>query len=577
MNRSLRRAVLSCGALTTAALLAFGGVASAVLAQEPDPSEIPTSASPPPETTTTTTTTTTEPPSSSAPQPPSSEQAQPRTVATPAALRTTVEFDKQQYLLHEDMRIKFTITNIGEQAAERVRFPFPIGSPMYDRWNWSPLRPGGDGIQVAPGETRVLEFSGAVADRYNWQDRTAGFTDRYLDFTGRTDNREDHFGALAAVTPTAGDVRGVVYGDSNHNGRQDEGEALAGMNVQIFGAYGNRDTRATGSDGRFLFEKVEGGPWLAAYQHPDGWVVPTGDGSVQNLRVTPDGVELLVRAERPSTDSLTATLTLDKGTYQAGEQATISVALSNNGSRPVTGVQAACRDFGDYYIGTQVNWGDLAPTGEGVTIGAGETRTFSVVDVVPQDAVNHGEVLAVCIFGPQILKDRGFAEAGARAVVPGGFGSIEGLIWHSRDNSGGFEEGEGVAAVRVVLHDKYTDAVVAEAVTDESGRLTFDHVPAGWYVAHVDGPWTYRVEFERVVHVTTYAPVQLRIQVDPKAEEPWPPTPGPTPPGPGGSAPPPVKVALAQTGASVLGLCLLGGLLVAFGTGAVAASRNREA
>ncbi|HEX7307282.1 hypothetical protein [Lentzea sp.] len=434
---SLRRALLRFGALTAAALLALG--APTALAQEPEP-----------------------------------------------ALRTTVEFDKQHYLLHENMRIKFTITNVGTRAAEHVRLPFPLGSPMYDRWNWQPLRPTDDGITVAPGETRVLEFSGAVADRYNRQNATAGFTDRYLNFTGRKDNKEDRFGALATVTPTAGDVRGVVYGDKNRNGRQDDGEVLAGTAVTIWGAYGNRAERTTSSDGRFLFEGVEGGPWLAGYRHPDGWVVPRGDGAAYDLLVTPTGVELSVRAERPATDSVQAQLDLDRTTYRAGDPVTITATLTNSGTVPVDGVQAACLDYGSkQYIGSRVSWGDLAPTGRGVTLAAGETRKFSVTDVVPQEALGRGEVVAVCQFGPRVLEGNGNAEATAKA------------------------------------------AVSAEPVTEE------------------------------------------------------PPTPGPVPPGPSGAAQPQPQPqpqqALARTGASVLGLGLLGVLLVALGAGALAASRNREA
>ncbi|MFD5825433.1 SdrD B-like domain-containing protein [Lentzea sp. NPDC060358] len=439
-NRSLRRALPGAGALTTAAVLAFGGAATA---QEPAPPS----------------------------------EAPPR-----AVLRTTVELDKPHYLLHEDMRMKFTITNIGGQVAERVRFRLPPGDPHYDRWNWAPLRETQEGIRLEPGETRVLEFSGGVVDRYNGS--TAGIEDKWFDFAGRQETGEDHFTAVAPVTPTEGDIRGVVYADKNRNGRQDAGEALAGTAVGVRGGRRMRAERTTDAGGRFLFAKAPGGTWSLSYSHPDGWVVPEGDGSVQTVRVTPAGVELSVRAERPASDSVQAELALDRTVYRPGDPVTITATLTNSGARAVEGVQATCLDHGSkHHVGSGAGWGDLAPAGPGVTIAAGETRTFSVTDVVPREALARGEVLAVCRFGPHVLDGAGYAEATASAAVTG------------------------------------------------------------------------------------------------EPEETSPPTPGPVPPGPGGAAvpEPAARVALARTGAAVLGLGLLGVLLVASGAGLLRASRNREA
>ncbi|HUQ58793.1 hypothetical protein [Lentzea sp.] len=115
-------------------------------------------------------------------------------------------------------------------------------------------------------------------------------------------------------------------------------------------------------------------------------------------------------------------------------------------------------------------------------------------------------------------------------------------------------------------------------MSDSTGKLRFDRVPAGSHRAHVEGPWTYRSPVERDVTVTANREAQLAIFLEPKVEESWPPTPGPLPAGPGGAAPEPsAGVVLARTGASLLGLGLFGALPAAFGAGALTASRNREA
>jgi hypothetical protein len=61
---------------------------------------------------------------------------------------------------------------------------------------------------------------------------------------------------------------------------------------------------------------------------------------------------------------------------------------------------AACNRIGDGYLlnGTGPGWGDLV-WNRGVTIAAGETRTFDVSETVPQASLNRGKVVAACDFG----------------------------------------------------------------------------------------------------------------------------------------------------------------------------------
>ncbi|MFS8096203.1 hypothetical protein LFM09_03600 [Lentzea alba] len=416
------------------------------------------------------------------------------------SLRTTLEFDKSHYALHDTMRMKFTIRNVGGQAANRVLLAYPPYPVTYDRWDWAPLTAfTGAGVRVEPGETRVVEISGGVADRVE-QDATGLTFSGYLAYEGRQNNNDDSFSASATITPTRGDISGVVYTDHNRNGRQDAGEAAAGTEVRVWGARRQFATRITDADGRFLFEDAPGGRWTVSYSVPGGWVVPF-DQSVRSVLVTPDGVDLSVRAARPVSETLKAGLKFDKDTYQPGEQARITVTLANNDDRPIRGVQAACRVFGKDHVDVGPEWGKLAPP-NGVNLWTGAVATYTVVEQVPQEAVTSGELVADCRFGPHAQHSDGLAEATARASVPGGFGQVNGALYHDANRNYKIDAGEGIANTRLVLRDFYTGADVAETVTDANGTVQMPRMPAGRYLASVDGPWRYASPVEREIAVT---------------------------------------------------------------------------
>ncbi|MFI6097029.1 hypothetical protein ACIA8G_15815 [Lentzea sp. NPDC051213] len=511
-----------------------------------------------------------------------------------AALRTTLEFDKPNYQSHETMRMKFTITNAGEQAAERVRLPWAlIGNPREDITDYGPLKPGGPGLRLEPGETRTVV---AVSPINDWRPEPQTLKlEHYLEYAGRKDNREDWFSGSTTITFVVGDVRGVLYGDKNHNGQQDPGEALAGAEVRISRAVPRyAATRVTDAEGRFVFEDAPGGRWVLNYTIY-GWKVPDSDTSVRSVLVTPAGVDLSVRAERSTAAVLQATTTFDKASYEPGESARLTVKLTNTGDRPIAGITAACWVYDKSYLGVGPKWGDLAPAAGGVTVDIGETKTITVVEEVPQGALQFGEVQVYCRFGPDVDRNYDLPVGRAWASVPGGFGSVNVRLYHDKNQNYRVDEGEGVPNVRMVLRNWFGNAVVADGVPDANGQLTIPRVPAGPYKASIDGKWKYSDSSQGEIKVVGGGGMSRDIRLEPdETKEPWPPTPGepgepgepgaphnpaaPTAPtGPAGPAQPTPKVVLAKTGASLLGIGLAGALLVAFGLGARIASRNREA
>ncbi|SER23340.1 hypothetical protein SAMN05216188_10974 [Lentzea xinjiangensis] len=512
--------------------------------------------------------------------------------ASKAALRTTVAFDKPNYLSYETMRMTFTITNVGEETAQKVRLPLEmIGNPRTDPTDYGPIGPSAAGLTIAPGETKTVVAVSPISD---WQQEPVTLTvSQFLDYTGRKDNKEDWFSASTVITFVEGDVRGVLYGDKNHNGVQDPGEALAGAEVTIArGRPRYSATRTTDAEGRFLFEDAPAGGWNLRAEI-DGWTLP-GHPATYDILVTPEGLDLSVRAERATSAVLQPTMTFDRASYQPDESASLAVTLTNAGDRPIVGVTADCTGYDQSYLDDGPAWGDLAPNARGVTMAAGETRTFTVVAEVPQQARQIGEFQALCHFGPGPRREDD-AEARAWASVPGAFGSVRVPLFHDTEAGGR----KGVTDVKFVLRSWFGDAKVAEAVPDANGVVTMPRVPAGPYKASVEGRWKIRYESQANIKVLGDQEMFREILLVPDdTKQPWPPAPevpgrphGPgsppvpgnpaapgSPAAPGGPAPQPSAGAvLAKTGASVLGLGVLGALLVAFGIGARLASRNREA
>ncbi|KJK51178.1 hypothetical protein UK23_08110 [Lentzea aerocolonigenes] len=492
-----------------------------------------------------------------------------------AEMRGLIRFEKASYESHEKVRFWLTVTNIGGKPAEKVRLDWGIHAVDLPQDVWGDFSYGGAGIQLAPGESRTFEGFGNIRDIHDGKLSIHSG----IEYQGRPNPHQSGISGEVPVVQTKGDLSGVVYTDKNRNGQQDSGEAAAGALVEIYGGVPSNGYKATtDAEGRYSFKGTPSGDYWVNYTLADGWIVHNENGAGDEVRVQPGApVQLTARAERPFSESLSATLTLDKDTYQVGEVATVTITLKNSSDRAISGIQAGCNRIGDedQLGGTPRNgvpegWGDLF--GKGVTVGAGETKTIIVTEKVPQASYTTGTVTAACDFEPQAgyNTDGPFAQDVAR--VPGGFGSLEGELYHDRNGNGTPDAGETIGNTRIVLHDRVLGADAAETVSDAQGHVRFDRLPAGEYMARVDGPWKFEGEYGGYAQVAADRQNRNDFVVVP-ADQPQPPAGG------GGSTPPASAGgdALAKTGASVLGLGLVGALLVAFGFGAAAVGRRRVA
>lgn len=492
--------------------------------------------------------------------------------AAPADLRATVKADKPRYEAHETVRLEVTVKNIGGQTAERSRLDWGPSALDIPDEAWGEFRPRGPGIRIPAGESRTFTVSGTIRDFRNGELSLWG----WVDYLGRPNPHWSSFTGKAEVVETKGDVTGVVYTDKNRNGLPDPGEAAAGAEVRISGGapYASRTT-STDSSGSFTFNALPSGDYWVEYALSDGWMVHIEGDARPQFRVKPGPpTRLTARADRPYRELLKATLTLDKSTYVVGEDAKITVRLTNTSDRQIVGIKAACNRVGDpHHFGgydgpMPEGWGDLRYDSSGVTLAAGETKTIVVTEKVPAGARWRQQVVASCDFEPTPDYNTDGPNAFTSAAVPGGFGTVTGLLAHDRNANGVVDPGETIPNTRMLLLiDRESGLRVAEAVSDAQGNVRFDQLPPGEFWAHVDGPWKFEGDNLGMVDVRidTITRVPFFVVPDPVA------TPRPGGDQPGGGT----RGALAKTGASVLGLGVVAALLVAFGIGARVAGRRK--
>ncbi len=497
--------------------------------------------------------------------------------ASPPSLTTTMKLDKPRYGSHEIVRVDVTTTNTGGKTAELFRLMGSFYDLDIDGRQWGDVGQSGPGVRIAAGETRTFSFSGKIRNFPNGKLQLWGM----VDYLGVPNPGNRGYSAEAEVVQTNGDLGGVVYIDRNHNKQQDPGEEAADVLVEANGGapYGYVKT-TTDAGGRYSFKNIPSGTYWVGYTLADGWVVHS-EGDAPETRVTPGApVQLTARAERPYTEALKATIVLDKSIYAVGEEAKITITLSNRAAYEVGRIIAACDRAGN---GNELGsgwpmaegWGDLRE--KGVTLAAGETKTIVVKEKVPATARWLNRVNVRCDFAPWAGWNDDTVVGYDWAALSGvGVGSLAGPLAYDRNKNFVVDPGEAIGNTRVFLMtDREYGGIVAETVSDAEGNVRFDGVPAGDYWSVVDGPWKSEGEWGGHHMITADQLQRTSFFVVPG--------PAPAPPSggdnghqdeqlPGGSG---TGGALARTGASVLGLGVVAVLLVAFGFGARLAGRRR--
>lgn len=308
------------------------------------------------------------------------------------------------------------------------------------------------------------------------------------------------FDSSVPIIRVRGHAAGVVYGDGNGNGALDAGEQLPGATLTLWYVHGNGTYTATSdAAGKFSFD-VSAGDYTLGGEVVDGWLIPW-----KAVRIDPGTPDLLVRGAPPLNGALAVSMAFTQDSYQPGELAHLTVTLANSGSTPLIGIVAACNRIGDGYLlnGTGPGWGDLV-WNRGVTIAAGETRTFDVSETVPQASLDRGKVVAAYDFGYSEVDLDNHVDARVEAAVPGGKAVVEGAIGVVDDRG---EVTRGVAGTEVVLVSDRHCPVTGRQSSDENRHFLFEDVaPGPEYRLYFLTPSGWKTKYENPTGIEVQGP-----------------------------------------------------------------------
>lgn len=493
-------------------------------------------------------------------------------------LKVSVSFDKEHYDISDPVRMTLKVENVGtgkSPARGDWRNRYNEEQPYFDYQQYR--RFVETPIELWPGESAQFTLVGKARDGGMDPEklRTLRFLAEVGSYSGDPDQENNKAEARATVGWGTGSAEVFVYGDLNLNGKPDAGEELANRKVRLGGGrpwvnlYGRTD-----ASGRVRFTNVPAGGYSATdeYDRESGWIEAYSNTDPRQSAVVNPGDEgtVVVRLVRPLSDKLKATLKFDQPSYPAGAAVGVTATITNNTDKPIL-VKADCGgSYGNYLGNDSDGWGALKTGGPGVEVAVGATYTHRVTAPMPAVAPDYGFIGLSCSFGPEGNFGNPWVRAQTR--VPGATQTFRGLVV-----TGQYPDQQPVPHVKLVLLDPDTAQPVASTTTDADGRWVFPDLAVGPYRPVVVGPWRVRVEDWQ--EGEGFGNVRGRddqswiwVEPGPDVADPE----GVRAPGGGGTTT--VKkikntAALANTGVSVLGLVLFGGLLVLAG----AAMRRRTA
>ncbi|BFU44583.1 prealbumin-like fold domain-containing protein [Krasilnikovia sp. MM14-A1004] len=185
------------------------------------------------------------------------------------------------------------------------------------------------------------------------------------------------------------------------------------------------------------------------------------------------------------------TATFDKDTYAVGDDATITVTVTNVGTVKATKVKTTSPAA---WQGIEVPAGKFNPAP--FDLAPGEPKTFRIEGKISRYAATWGDVEAYFFFGPggdtTADRDRSNNAAIAHAPVPGPSKGI--LIVKSVLAQQGVVRTDGPALpdVEFTVRGHYTGAVYQSGRTGQDGTARFTDVPAGRYDVTFTAPSGHR-------------------------------------------------------------------------------------
>ena len=488
----------------------------------------------------------------------------------------TATLNQDAYHFGDPIKVHVELANTGTTSLSME--VDPDGDLMFDRAEWDGLLgPGNFGLELGPGESKTLDVTAPLMFPDDPRTSFTATLDAFDNYNSGWPHQKVTL--TAPISSLMGQYAGTAFFDANANNTMDAGEeALPGVDVNLVGGLPRTENRqVTDVNGHFDFT-VPVGPYLASYRAKDGYVLESPVYDEFMIDQSDAHAHVLVPFQRPLADRLRATMKLTKSTYEVGDIAHVMITLTNDGDTDVTGVRAGCARYGgEFEINpAKPGHGPLSYDGPGVTIPAGQTRTFDAFDTVPAGALDFGYVAVECDFGPDTDQD-GRPSAHDEARVPGKHGSAKGQLLYDRNGDGNWDRRtEGVGGVKVVLRDQFSKKVIGSTRTDKLGRFTFADKVVGDHTVEVVGPWQSAARGALTLPVKSYPDSGYwPLHVKPGPNHPDPeaaPKPKPETPAPQGSTAPDD---LAYTGFDPAKPMLGGLALLVAGIGLVLATRRR--
>jgi hypothetical protein len=325
-----------------------------------------------------------------------------------------VEFDKPTYRTGDLVNASFTVTNVGIAPITRVRVAHFFDNPdelVFDPRQWAGFSHA-NGVTLEPGASHTVHLSG---HQHRGESDAATLSGFVYDLSGGSLGQ---FSSAAKVSKTYGRASGIAFGDKNGNGSFDEGEELPGAELSWTYAHNWQEkyTTTANSYGHFTFPAIPTVRYRTDNTKQGSWVIVTRFIDVDDSDTND---KLRMRAVRPLAGELSAKMKFHRDSYRPGETAHVSITLTNAGFLPLTGIVAGCNRAGNDHAlnGTGPGWGDLAYLAGGVTVEAGQTKTFEVSETVPDAARASGYVEVYCDFGYAIDGPTDNPHAGDEAKV----------------------------------------------------------------------------------------------------------------------------------------------------------------
>ena len=427
-------------------------------------------------------------------------------------MQVCVSFDQAAYQSSGTINLTVAVTDLGTSPHTQVQV-LPGAGSTFGKLTGDIGLLGGYDDTITPGATVTAHATGYATDPssgsvvYNAQteenDNTAALGTPTANIS-------------ATVTPVVGSYGGVIFGDLNGNGVQDAGEpGVANADVTLNGPFsglagqdGPQNYEATtDAHGHFLLGNLPGGNYTVLITPPQTWQVTYAES------VTVDGSTGQANLSFPATatfaQSLHATMRFDRPSYHVGDQAGVTVVLTNVSKNTISDIQNECDQAGfpGSLLGIGKGWDVFS--GAGVTLAPGQRKVFHLSEAVTADSLPGGNFDAGCTFGPNAQTGDTLGYPGAQAdakVLPSLKPTIDFSVQFVNDGSGGTPQFIGSLLVEAGNGDPIV-FYSRQATTQYTG------IPQGRYaLTQLDDTWQFAPGQSPLIDTSTLTPGQV-VQV----------------------------------------------------------------